>query len=46
MPFGCLLWSIFINQRKDSMDVEQFFLVCVLGQFKEEMVSGEGFSFF
>ena len=33
------------NQREDSMDVRVFFLcVLVSGQFKEEMVSGEGFS--
>ena len=36
---------IFKNQRKDSMDVVVFFLcVFVLGQLKEEMVSGEDFS--
>ena len=33
----------FKNQREDSMDVEQFFFVFF---FKEEMVSGEGFSVF
>ena len=38
----------FKYKREDPMEVLQVFFLCVfiLGQFKEEMVSGEGFSDF
>ena len=47
-PFSCLKWPIFKKIREDSMDFAQYFscVFFVLGTFKEEMVSFEGFSVF
>ena len=44
-PFSYLKWTSFFNQARFHGRHTVFFLcVFVLGQFKEEMVSGEGFS--